>query len=329
MNKNKILSGEQVKFSIVILTCIILFVTAFMLSSDSKLYAGHGNGKNAPIKTLAEVSDFVDCITNQTKQHNTNTKKTAKNNNKNENANKYTSATFDIDSYLNLSITMPVDRYSVNGHMNMQRKMTVYISENSTLYKTSGVLTVSVNEAKNNINETVTFNFDFEMYFSNDLSAIKINNFSITGLESETISFPVKALKKWIDINSESGENLLDRLSVVNKENFRQLSLLGELISEHKNNEESIIENGKYFSITENAFKTFAQKLYDTNLDPSSIDGSLEIDLSIAEIPKIIYNYHDTENTEEKFFMKFKYINNTVIDTLSKNDLINLNEISN
>ncbi len=337
-----------------VVMAVVLVITFVSFGKTTDVRVGRGNGISANVGTMEEfskaLSDFMDNFDNGGLSFNSadgsaNTVAYSTTDYSvdelNESA-KYKSATMYITdaSYVNYSYTK--DSVSVRYNFDLQKEMSLYITDGAVYYISEGVLNSSAKVSSSDDTDSNSTNliFNCEFYMTSDIMMMKFNKLNIIK-DGIVHYFPESIRSVWIDF-SDVDENALniEVISIfrdVNEANFSYLSLLSKYIDKY--NSTVFTKSGSLYILNENYIDAYikdALNIYGTGGLSTDYTGEFSVDLSDNTYPKVNINYSNKTNplssVNGKYTMNevseygFTDFNNTVITPPSEFSAIKSSE---
>lgn len=325
-----------------LLAALVLVIAAGALSWEKAGYsAGRGNGTNAKITRVEELSSLLDDLFSSGKggvaaMSALDGEETA-----------YTSVTFSEVSavYMDADIYIGSGEQSVSTYqkMSMQREMTAYITETDILYDSKG--TISAKTISGGTSTYTDASFHIRLYAGLQGTMLRFDEFT-TAQNGVALDPFDKILGKWIGFSSSSevgAQEILSSMNSLNEMNFQILETMGDFLKQVQS--DGFTRNGNLYRMTEDTFDRFAGKLVSlvggNSLGglPFDFDGGFEADLSDRENPRVLLSLGDELNfsqepsranvavyeTDEFIFSN---INNTEIELSKELDAISFAEFA-
>ncbi len=314
------MKGITSKIVVMCLSGALMIGAALLPERGGDVPVGAGNGKNAELTSIDDVSDLLKSFRDQlTGYHAPNSE------NKNlsfptnrlaaasddpqeeqekENKASYWSVTvhesssYNISYSTNLSYTYSGTSYRMNSSSSIKgkREMSVYISEDAVYYVID--FTIMADSSQDDGKEQESHNsyasILMKIYMSENEVLFRMDRFSAIH-DGEAVTGTSKFLGQWIDMTASGDlgvQEAIEALTSVNDGNFDVLALMGEYI---ENNKDAFDEKDSVFTMKETMFKSFLAALLSAQgvggtLD-DDVDGAFSVDLYDAEKPRIYLNF--------------------------------------
>ena len=322
---NKLKSGLSILFG-----AIFLFVAIGMHYDRGFYYAGAGNGKNAEMKTIADVNTVIDSVLSMVDnlfdkaESNPITPTVMQVNTRNATASEtlqHTSATVCVDYNLDCIATETENCVSIT----MDGTEDWYIS-----YSTGELLVVGKGLISVQQPVVEEIYIDFEVYWTeNGMLLCKYND--IMSNVPVFQQFPQNAMGKWLNLSTVSA--LQGEAQELISMNYSWLSIAGEYLNKYL--DDGFDKNGDTYAMKQECYDAFASQvlsermhIVDTEIPNFPHNGSFEVNLKDREMPVIILK-DDTKlkdgNTDVEVSqhqtVTIKNVDNTVIN-LSDNIVV-------
>lgn len=295
--------------------CLVVIVVAVLIGVDyNAVTAGRGNGTNARMTTVDDVSEMLESFSGQLTDfgYGGSERDSANALPSGEKAkrNKYSSVTMferssvRVSSESQSSIT-ELNRFSKST---MQRELSVYIVPGITYYHVVATMAsdsmyyVVAKDDDGNVikgpggdptyEEKKAYSdtdLDMELYISESRFLLRFNRLKVA-INGKNWTGVERILGKWGDFtdDTDAGRDFISVIGSVNKSNFRVLGLMGAGISEYKG--DGFIKRGDTYIMKDGTFKDFAGSLLSVNgLSSGALGegfkGGFEVDLGDAQAP--------------------------------------------
>lgn len=318
-------------FSVVLLVCSL-----FIGNDGEAVVAGKGNGKNAEVKTVSQLSDVLNTFAQggsfgiegmsadvdgapSVKPMELSTQAGA--------GATYTSATL----YFETQAKASVSANGVRSEVSMEREMVMYCTPTSVYYDMQADIRQSVSGTGDEATDSDSWMImDVELYMDQTRSVLRFNDLQITtSAEVETDYSDLYAMcNKWLDLTTV--DDAADMFLEVNENNYQTMALFGQYVDVFKNSGFSG-GNDKYELNKQGALQLcgeLADILGVGGVADWFKDPSFEVDLSNAQAPcmTLVYGldgetemsvmgstYSMSQSAAERTVCKVENINNTVV----------------
>lgn len=327
----KIESKTIMKYRTMIIS-VSLIVIALLLSvvrSDNGVKFGRGNGKNAKISTTQELESLFDFLSGSQKKHSelkgaqkgfslsmdsmVPAVDTADDPSDQYESDKtlYTGVTAHENSYINATYHMA---QSGIMKMEMNRRLSVYMTEDASYYRSAGNLLCKVS-APSTISEKKTFyyiDFDIEFYTDASTTLFRFNQWDIVG--DMGFKFSENIFHQWISF-PEATANELSGMDLLNRDAFWNLRAMITFA----NSNHLFEQNGETYTVKPDSANECLRQGFGVDVsDDTRCDFSL--DLSDSENPILEFSYHTSglASVYADLQYSFENINNTRTPELKK-----------
>ena len=301
------------KFIALIISISLIISCGFIyINNNSVISVGAGNGKNAKVENLSDLSDVLDflCQKQENETISSYSRKLASSNDEKDRSTNHTSATIHVQTNMTLDLTSSNSYYVKDVHQSLKRDMTVYITEDATYYEVNGIITGS-SAGQYGSNKNLT-KLNACLLFTNEKVYVKFNEFIIV---TQAFSGQIKNSNKGKWIECDSYDMISDMLDV-DSANRDVLLLFDSLITYMLEegimgyNADSVNLSGDELFEILNEIGRFSDFNLGNNTENSC---KLNIDLSSRTNP-YIHEYFKIEDSQTKKF-QYETYNGSYADT--------------
>ncbi len=330
---------------IILAICVVLAAVAFWLPlrAQSDEICGIGAGEDAKISTLEELGDVLCSLTDGEIDGYAAVGPLSYEVSSAAEDNKYESVTLSVNTRGRIKgkSSLYTDDYgssysgSASYSCTISRAMTCYFTQSEAYYEIECDITLNQSAyTSSSSSQDVVAGVSMEcaIYLSEKLNLCKFSRCSILSTvngERQSEVFPVKALNKWIDL--ESADEWLDATEM----NYEQLQMIGEYISDVGT--EKFTKTDKVYKLLPSKSREFCSDLCDVLVSTGSLNGYIsaenfdnaEVSINLRDkkspLINVLYSYNYESGSDlsyshvdigaaEQTSIRLSHINNTSIN---------------
>ncbi len=327
----------------VLAVAVLLLVIALILPRTERSVAfGAGNGTNAKVSNIEEVSDLFEALSKQMGKDNfaVNTVATTAAQKKA----KYESMTMQERSAYSVKVKANGNGLKMSVSASAQRELDIYVTPEVTYYSSAITMysasSASMDGEKESSHAYVSVRIG--ICIEDDRKLLKIDEYTMID-DGKAHMGMERVLGKWVDLadsDDEAAQILLEELMSVNDGNFETFAVIDRYITE---NCDDFRKTGDEYKMSDSLFSSFMRDILAVS-DASSYlsaepKGEFIIDLNSAARPVITIAVSDSDDYEEgsayasasvseEDVLEFSNINNTVVKLPDKLATISFDEFA-
>ena len=302
--------------SLVIAAAILITSICIGSSHDSTMVAGAGNGDNYSVESmenLASVFDFIrgrnEVVQNSEESINfsTNAIEPLNFSKTKDRSNEHTSVTVEFQTNVSAHSTSSNAKYTGGVSelkQSLSRSLILYITEDHTLYETSGTTTLYQRSIDSDGYATTTntyMKWDMKIFCEEDDAYILMNELIFIS-DNESHHLKAQNKNKWIKATFDMIDNLVD----IDYENREVLSALGEML-DILIKYDYISPGEESVSLTQNDFVDILEQENEPTDSWEKLDLTFDIDISSPNVPYMSSTAITKENKENKILTGYSY----------------------